>query len=159
MTEFGTVRRDGDGGAVRFERRYATTPEDLWDAWTSPERISRWMGAAVSGTVAAGEKVTLAFGEDVDSQVWLEIESLSPPRLLEWRWTVNGAEPTVLRVELTPVEDGTLLVLDHAMLPFGMTAGMSAGWHNHLEALGTGIGAGEWWPRYVPEYKERVAAL
>lgn len=29
MTDLGTVRRDGEWGAVRFERHYAASPEEL----------------------------------------------------------------------------------------------------------------------------------
>ena len=69
MTEFGTVRRDGEFGAVRFERVYAAEPAELWDAWTTPERIARWMGTSVSGPIEPGATATLAWGEDADSRV------------------------------------------------------------------------------------------
>ena len=159
MTGFGTVRRDGGWGAVRFQRRYATTPEDLWDAWTSPERLARWMGATVTGPVVPGGSVILAWGPEPEARVRVDVDELRPPELLEWRWTVHGAAPSVLRVELRPSSGGTLLVLDHSMLPPDQTAGTSAGWHNHLDALASGTGAGDWWPRYVEDYRERLAAL
>ena len=89
MTDFGTVRRDGSFGAVRFERVYAATPEELWDAWTSPERIPRWLGASLVGTLAAGSTARLVWGEDADSQVELLVQEHKPPRLLEWQWTIT----------------------------------------------------------------------
>lgn len=164
MTEFGTVRRDGEFGAVRFERVYAATPEDLWDAWTSPERISRWLGAQVRGPIEPGGTVTLSWGEDADSRVELAIRELVPPQSLEWGWTVAGEPPTLLRVEFTAIAGGTLLVLDHSRLPNSMFAGMSAGWHDYLDVLGSGQPADEaaWeakWKELLPAYKERVAEL
>ena len=33
-----------NGVTVRFERRYATTPEDLWSSVTEPDRLARWLG-------------------------------------------------------------------------------------------------------------------
>ena len=102
MTDFGTVRRDGSFGAVRFERVYAATPEELWDAWTSPERLTRWLGASLVGTLAAGSTARLVWGDDADSQVELLVQEHKPPRLLEWQWTINGEPPTLLRVELAP---------------------------------------------------------
>ena len=127
MTDFGTVRRDGSFGAVRFERVYAAAPEELWDAWTAPERIPRWLGASLVGSLAAGSTARLVWGDDPDSQVDLLVQEHKPPRLLEWQWTINGEPPTLLRVELTPAGDGTLLVLDHSRLPVTQFAGLSAG--------------------------------
>jgi uncharacterized protein YndB with AHSA1/START domain len=161
MTDFGTVRRDGDFGAVRFERVYAAAPEDLWDAWTSPERISRWLGAELTGgPVRPGAALRLEWGPDADSQVALVVHELKPPELLEWQWTINGEPPTLLRVELTAVPGGTLLVLDHSRLPATQFAGLSAGWHDFLEVLGSGVpSAGDRWRELLPAYQERVRAL
>jgi uncharacterized protein YndB with AHSA1/START domain len=160
MTEFGTVRRDGDFGAVRFERVYAASPEDLWDAWTSPARISRWLGASLVGELAVGGTARLVWGDDAASQVDLVVDELKPPELLEWRWTIDGEPPTLLRVELTPVPGGTLLVLDHSRLPAGQFPGLSAGWHDFLDVLGSGEPSGEdRWRELLPAYRSRVAAL
>ena len=160
MTDFGTVRRDGDFGAVRFERVYAAAPEELWEAWTSPERISRWLGAQVVGALAVGSTARLVWGDDPDSQVDLAINELKPPELLEWQWTINGEPPTLLRVELSPVAGGTLLVLDHSRLPVGQFAGLSAGWHEFLDVLASGVpSADERWRKLLPAYKQRVAEL
>ena len=38
---------------VTLQRRYDTTPEDLWDALTSPERLPRWL-LPVSGELKLG---------------------------------------------------------------------------------------------------------
>jgi uncharacterized protein YndB with AHSA1/START domain len=160
VTDFGTVRRDGGFGAVRFERVYAASPEQLWDAWTAPERIRRWLGATVVGPLAVGSTATLVWGDDPDSQVDLLVQELTPPRLLEWRWTINGEPPTLLRVELSPAPGGTLLVLDHSRLPAAQAAGLSAGWHDFLDVLASGVASGEdRWRELLPAYRQRVAEL
>jgi uncharacterized protein YndB with AHSA1/START domain len=160
VTDFGTVRRDGDFGAVHFERVYAAAPEDLWDAWTAPERIPRWLGASLDGPLVPGGSAKLSWGEDADSQVDLVVRELTPPRLLEWQWTIDGEPPTLLRVELTPVPDGTRLVLDHSRLPATQFAGLSAGWHDFLDVLGSGVPSEEdRWRELLPAYKEKVSAL
>jgi uncharacterized protein YndB with AHSA1/START domain len=161
MTEFGTVRRDADGPAVRFERRYAAAPEDMWDAWTRPERIARWLGAALEGgPVEPGAVLTLVWGPDADSRVGLVVTALEPPRRLEWEWTINGEPPTTLRVDLLPDGDGTLLVLDHSRLPAAQVAGLSSGWHDFLDVLATGEeSADDRWRELLPAYREQVAAL
>jgi uncharacterized protein YndB with AHSA1/START domain len=160
VTDFGTVRRDGEFGAVRFERVYAAAPEELWDAWTSPERIPRWLGATVVGPLAVGASARLVWGDDPDSQVELAVLELKPPRLLEWRWTINGEPPTLLRVELSPAPGGTLLVLDHSRLPAAQFAGLSAGWHDFLDVLASGgPSAEDRWRELLPAYRQRVAEL
>jgi uncharacterized protein YndB with AHSA1/START domain len=160
MTEFGTVRRDGEFGAVRFERVYAFSPEELWDAWTSPSRVSRWLGASLEGSVEPGGSARLVWGSDADSQVELLVNEMKPPELLEWQWTIHGEPPTLLRVELTLVPGGTLLVLDHSRLPAAQFPGLSAGWHDFLDVLGSGVPSGEdRWRELLPAYRSRVDAL
>jgi uncharacterized protein YndB with AHSA1/START domain len=159
VTEFGTVRRDGELGAVRFERVYAAAPEAVWSAWTAPDRLGRWMGAAVVGPIAAGGSFTLVWGEEPAAQVVVGVDELDPPRRLAWRWTLHGEPPTVLTVTLTPDGAGTRLRLDHTRLPLNQAAGLSAGWHNHLDALVADAETGEWWPRHVDAYRERLHAL
>ena len=120
---------DGEFGAVRFERVYGVPPEDLWAAWTSPARIRRWLGAEVSGgPVGSGASFVLEWGPEEESKTWVEVLAHEPPRLLEWSWTVVGEKASTLRVELTPVPGGTLLVLDHRGLAPGQFPGVSAGW-------------------------------
>jgi len=43
----GQLRLDGDRRAVRFERHYETTIEDLWEAVSNPDRLRRWLGEPV----------------------------------------------------------------------------------------------------------------
>ena len=159
MGEYGTVRRD-EGYGVRFERVYAAAPAELWSAWTSPERIPRWLGASVTGPIEVGAAVRLVWGPEPDSQVDLVVEELVPPERLRWRWTIAGEEPSVLVVTLTPVDGGTRLVLEHTGLPPAQVAGLSAGWHDFLDVLGSGRPSGEdRWRELLPAYREQVSAL
>src|SRR4051812_37902514 len=50
------LERDGrPARAVIASRDYTTSPEDLWDACTNPERIARWF-SQVSGDLRLGGK-------------------------------------------------------------------------------------------------------
>jgi uncharacterized protein YndB with AHSA1/START domain len=110
--------------------------------------------------LAAGSTARLVWGDDPDSQVDLLVQEHKPPRLLEWQWTINGEPPTLLRVELTPTGGGTLLVLDHSRLPVTQFAGLSAGWHDFLDVLGSGQPSGEdRWRELLPAYRARVEEL
>ena len=68
---------------------------------TEPESLRRWLG-------------------DVE----LRVRGEEPERLLELEWGAGGEEPSVVRIELSPSQDGTVLVLDHSRLaePIGMAA-------------------------------------
>jgi uncharacterized protein YndB with AHSA1/START domain len=166
MSGFGTVRRDGDFGAVRFSRHYDASPAELWAAWTEPDRIARWLGASVQGgPIEPGEAFRLVWAEGADNQVDLVVRELKPPELLEWEWTIAGEPPTVLRVDLVAAGGGTDLVLDHRGLPLRQYAGLAAGWHSYLDALGAllsgapGAGWDERFGALLPTYRQRVAEL
>ena len=166
MTDFGTVRRDGDFGAVSFTRHYPVAPEELWAAWTEPDRIARWLGAAVQGgPVAPGGSFALVWAEGADNRVDLVVRSLEPPTRLEWEWTIAGEPPTLLRVDLVAAGDGTDLVLDHRGLPLGQYAGLGAGWDAYLSSLAAlvaGQPSPDWDSRFMallPAYRDPVAAL
>jgi len=68
---------------------------------TEPDSLRRWLG-------------------DVE----LRIQGEEPERLLELEWGAGAQEPSVVRIELSPSPDGTVLVLDHSRLaePLGMAA-------------------------------------
>ena len=169
MSDFGTVRRDGDFGAVRFCRHYDASPAELWAAWTEPDRIARWLGASVEGgPVAPGGSFRLVWTGDpagADNQVDLVVRELRPPERLEWEWTIAGEPPTVLRVDFAAAGGGTDLVLDHRGLPLRQYAGLGAGWHGYLDALAALVAAGpetDWDGQFaalLPAYRERVAEL
>jgi uncharacterized protein YndB with AHSA1/START domain len=88
--------------SVRLTRRYAEPPAEVWRALTEPHVVARWLKP----------------GFDVPQA------ELEPGRVLELDWRPPGEEPSVVRIELTPDGDGTLLVLDHARIE--ATRGMGA---------------------------------
>ena len=161
----GQLRVDDDRRAVRFERRYDATPTEVWSALTEPERLARWLADAELDLRLGGQFV-LRFAPDDDSQVARgEVLALEPERLLELTWLYPGESGTVVRFELRPDGDGTILVLDHRGLPVEAAAGYGAGWHAHLEALDAQLGNGEqpdWLSRFrelAPDYETQEAAL
>jgi hypothetical protein len=73
---------------------------------------------------------------------------------------------SILRIELSPAQGGTALVLDHRNVGLESAIGMGAGWHAHLEALGDLLegrdaDADRWRPRFeslLPRYAELVSS-
>jgi uncharacterized protein YndB with AHSA1/START domain len=155
---FGRITREGgDRATVHFERVYDYRPEELWAALTEPEQLRGWLGE-VEIDLRVGGRVVIRFGDTAGEITEGRIRALEPPRVLEYDWTYPGETDSVLRLELEPRGEGTLLVLDHRRLPEPAAAGYGAGWHSHLDAL-QALLAGEdsdWDARYaelLPDYK------
>jgi uncharacterized protein len=162
-TLYGELRADGDDRcAVRFERLFDFTPEELWKALTDPEQLLGWLAHAESFDPRVGGAVELDFGEGV--AVRGEVLQLEPGRVLEYTWTHSGEIESLVRFELTPHEHGTLLVLDHRRLTREVGVQYGAGWHAHLDLLEAALAGGSlgFVPRYVelrPAYEEQAASL
>ena len=169
MTEYGTLRTDGDERrGVRFERLYDATPTELWEALTDPGQIGGWLAHASRWTLEPGAAYRLDFGESDDAATTGVIREIVPERILELSWTYPGETDSVVRFELVPQERGVMLLLDHRLLPAEAAIGYGAGWQAHLEALErllAGRESGEedvWWDRYRelrPTYEEQAATL
>lgn len=153
---------DGDRAALHFERLYDFTPEELWASLTDPDRIQGWLARATRFELRVGGAVQLDFDETEDERTIGVIRALEPGRVLEYYWTFPGEDESVVRFEIVPQEQGTLLVLDHRRLGRDFAAGYGAGWQAHLEALAGESELDAWAQRYQelrPRYVELVAAL
>lgn len=160
MTELGVVRAEGDRRSVRFERHYRATPEELWAALTEPEQLRGWLGEARIFEPRVGGRVGLQLGEGEEQAVGGTVLACEPQRLLEYEWRWPGEHESVLRLELRADGDGTLLVLDHRLLPATAATGYAAGWHAYLDLLALELEGthGDWGERFaelLPAYRER----
>ncbi len=97
----------GEARVAVFTRTFQTTIEDLWDACTNPERLSRWY-TPVSGELRVGgsfQQVNMGTGT---------ILECDPPRLLKLSLGAGGADEIELRLSEGPGERITTLQLEHA---------------------------------------------
>ncbi len=94
--------------AVILSRDYATTPDDLWAALTTPERISRWF-LPVTGDLKPGGRYQL------EGNAGGLIERCQAPDTLELTWEFGDNMSWVI-VRLVAVGDATRLTLEHIML-------------------------------------------
>ena len=151
MSDLGRLRHEDDLRGVRFERRYDVPPSEVWAALTEPERLARWFAQAEL-ELRVGAGYTLRFDPDDESQeAHGEVLALEPGRVLELSWQHPGHPDSVVRFELEPDGDGTLLVLDHRELPAKSAPLLAAGWHAHLDSLDAHLGEGpetDWWGRF-----------
>jgi uncharacterized protein YndB with AHSA1/START domain len=104
----------GEGRTVRLRRTYDAPVDDVWDALTNPERISRWF-LPISGDFRVGGRYQFegnAGGEIVSCErphrirvTWAYGEDVAPADVseLEVRLTSAGDESTTLELEHTAV--------------------------------------------------------
>ena len=138
----------GEAYTMELRRRYDAPVDDVWDAITSPERLSRWL-KPVTGDLRPGGAFALDGGEHG------EVLRCEPPRLLRVSWMFGpGADEwpgtSEVEVRLSPgAAGGTEFELVHAaavgepMFPtYGPGAG-GVGWDLHLLALAAFLDDGE----------------
>jgi uncharacterized protein YndB with AHSA1/START domain len=129
----------------QFEKEvfFRASVERVWQALTTPEQISKWMGHGV-------EELDLKPGGrfKVSGLHAAVLTIVEPPYRLGWLWDPeNGTEPGEETITLTAVEGGTRLhVLSVARGRWAESliyfAGSEAGWLDWLEALGAFIATG-----------------
>lgn len=130
--------------SIRIECSLPAEPARVWEAWTHPSLMDRWMcpnpDLAVSAHADAREggvyRINMG-GEYIATGTYVRLEE---PAVLEctWRWE-HETLTTALLVELRPSEDGgTHLVLTHADFTDDEdAAGTRQGWELSLSRLGS----------------------
>lgn len=146
--------RDGTPTRVVVAARtYDTSVEDLWDAVTTAERISRWM-MPVTGDLRLGGRYQL------EGNAGGEVTACEPPHAFAVTWEFGG-DVTWLEVRLSPDGDGARLELAHSAVPgphwdtFGPGA-VGIGWDLSLYGLALHV-AGE--PRPEPGWEAGEEAV
>ncbi|MDM7832004.1 SRPBCC family protein [Cellulomonas edaphi] len=134
---WGVLSTSPGGTSVTFERRYATSADDLWAAVTEPERIARWLGP-VYGDLEVGGRYELRMGDDVpgaDENATGEVLECDPPRSFAVSWLFPAELVTRVEVSVRPDGAGAILVLVHRELEVAAARGYLAGWHASLDQL------------------------
>ena len=137
---------DMTGPIVQLRRRVKAGAEEIFDLWTKPELMVRWMspfpgavnckascdlrpGGAFSLAMSSGES-----RRDV-SGTYVQIDR---PRKLVFTWMgpLTNNVNTLVTLELDPHGDETDLVLTHERLPTAaIVEGHTRGWGNILDHL------------------------
>ena len=129
----------GVGRSVRLERDYDAPIEDVWDALTNPERISRWF-LPISGDYRVGGRYQF------EGNAGGEIVACEQPHRLKVTWgygeAASGTDVSELELRLSIVDgEATRLELEHtAVVPDQMWAefgpgAVGVGWEQGLLGL------------------------
>ncbi len=112
-----------DEATLVIERKFQTSPERLYEAWTNPEVLQKWWGPegvtipALDLDVREGGNWTTTFhseqmGERIVSGKYL---TLDPPNRLvfTWGWTDNSVRghETIVEIVLMQVGENTNMTL------------------------------------------------
>ncbi|GAA4529117.1 MULTISPECIES: SRPBCC domain-containing protein [Nonomuraea] len=136
------VRDTGEAKVVELTRHYDTGLEDLWDACTSAERISRWF-LPITGDLRLGGSYQLK------GNAGGEVLSCEPPNRFRVSWVMGEAPASYVEVRLAADGDRTRFELRHeAVVPpefweqFG-PGSVGVGWDLGLLGLALHLTGGE----------------
>ncbi len=150
---------------LRFERELAHPVEKVWRAVTEPAHLAAWFPTTIEGERERGAALRFSFPNGEAPSFDGEMLTYEPPRLLEFRWGVD-----IIRLELIPAGDATMLILSDTFDEQGKAARDGAGWHTCLDALALHLGGdpdprralGGWnevHPRYVERFGPAASTI
>lgn len=127
---FGEITKSGTAFNLEFERILATDVDDLWNAVTDCDRLTRWMAPYTGDLVLGG--TWQALGDD--GAVWCSgtVTECEPPHRFVTSWHAIEESPTVLTVTVDAVPDGARLRLHHEGV---QSIDYGPGWQTYLEQL------------------------
>ena len=125
---------------MRLTRYYRASPREVWAALTHAGSIARWLAPVGDVDLSRGSSFELQLNGG--AAVRAQVRAVEVERLLELDWAPQGEEPSVVRFELEPDGEGTVLALDHRRID--ARAGMRAMrlWEQHLGRLDAVVGEG-----------------
>jgi uncharacterized protein YndB with AHSA1/START domain len=144
------VRGDTTGPIVQVRRRVRARAEQIFDLWTKPDLMVRWMspypGAVdckASCDLRPGGTFSLVMSSEESSrEVSGTYVQVDRPHKLVFTWIgpLTNNVNTLVTVELNPRGDETDLVLTHERLPtLAIREGHTAGWGTILDHLADAV--------------------
>ena len=118
---------------LRLTRTYPAAPDEVWATLTEPRSLARWLAPPGEIELASG-------GVFEVGPVRARVREVEAERVLELDWQHADEEPSVVRFELRPLDDGTQLILDHRRIrePVGMK--YISRWTTALALFGRRVG-------------------
>ena len=127
--------------AVRITRYYRASPGEVWAALTEAGSIRRWLAFVRDLDLSAGGLVELQL--DGGTVLSAGVRAVEIERVLELDWAAPGEEPSIVRFELRPDGEGTILALDHRLIDARAGMRVMRLWEEHLARLDVLLGEAE----------------
>jgi uncharacterized protein YndB with AHSA1/START domain len=138
---------DESGRVVRIERTFAAAAEEVFDAWTSPEVMRRWLHcepdwdtpvAEVDLRVGGAVRVVMRRPDGTEAGAWGEFTQIDRPRRLRMTWTFYDDPSNEQLVELFFSESGgstTVLLVNSRISTDERRDGQDWGWRGCIDQL------------------------
>lgn len=132
-------------------RRFAASPEPLFDAWFDPKAVGAWLFATPGGVsshveidarVGGGFVIHEQRGETLATHFGVYREIVRPNRIVFTFTTDKLGASTLVTVDIKPDGAGSLLTLTHRLDPewAPLDVSIRAGWEGILEGLARASG-------------------
>ncbi len=136
--------------ALRMSRRFAASPERLFDAWTDPAFVARWL-FTTPGSEAHSAELDVRVGGawtiidrrgGVDYTALGEYLEIDRPRRLVFSFGMPQFSPAFDRVtvEIAPDGDGATMTLSQQNLPEAAVEPTRDGWSQMFDGLERALG-------------------
>jgi uncharacterized protein YndB with AHSA1/START domain len=154
MSDEGRLQGDRDTmlseTSLRVERSFDASPEEVFDAWTSPEVLRRWWAVHPQGSTPVAEvdlrvggryRLTMEAPDGSRHTVVGEYREVERPSRLvySWQWELDSGERghiSTVTVAFLPRDGRTQVVLEHTELPDAESRDQHAqGWSACLAVL------------------------
>jgi uncharacterized protein YndB with AHSA1/START domain len=122
-----------DTRTIKQTVRLAAPPGVVYEVLTDPQKHTEFTEADASGKPVVGGEFT-AYDGYIKARY---VELVKGEKIVqEWVTTEwpKGYPPSVLEIDLKPVEDGTLLAMLHSEVPASQTDEYASGWKEHYWA-------------------------
>jgi uncharacterized protein YndB with AHSA1/START domain len=132
-------------GVIDREIRIEARPETVFEFWTDPAKMARWMGRDIELDPRPGGDFRIDYnGSDIASGRYVDVDP--PSRIvMTWGWEAPGdATPpgtSTVEVSFVPDGEGTIVRLRHSGLVADAVAGHREGWDHFLAQLVAAAGA------------------
>lgn len=116
----GLLEIDRERASVVFRRLLRHPIEEVWAAVTEPAQVEAWFMAKVRREDAPGGRLEMQHPNGTHAKG--RVLEWRPPHTYEYEWNLPAGptrpegEASIVRWELSPTRDGTLLVLSHRKL-------------------------------------------
>ncbi len=155
----GQVIVEGNYATISFERHFPHPPEVVWAAITEPEQLAKWYMTKARIEGKTGGIIDFWAGPS-QFHVTGRILVWNPPNVFEHEWNVEPrpelpkGEHAVIRWELAPVGDETVLKLTHRHLTRQTSMGFAPGTHAFLDRLEAHLNKTS-----LPDWRKRVEEM
>lgn len=135
------------GYVVRIERKFDTGAEDVFDAWTSPEVMRRWLHcgpdwdtptAEVDLRVGGKVRVVMRMPDGTEAGMGGEYTLIDRPHRLAMTWTFDDdpSHEQLIDLWFTEVEGSTTVRMVNSRIPSGERRdGQDEGWNGCVDEL------------------------